>query len=127
MDISIQTIYLISASIGMLAMIAQIKKLLVVKQSDSFSLTTWTVWVCCQAIAFMYASSIGAHAYMYVHATYMVFYITMVVLIIKYRKRRGLIETLLYWKKRGYQEEQDIVFKFDTLLSFLNPNKESKK
>ena len=127
MDISIQTIYLISASIGMLAMIAQIKKLIIVKQSDSFSLTTWTVWVCCQAVAFVYASSIDARAYMYVHATYMVFYITMVFLIVKYRKRRGLIESILYWRQRGHEEERDIILKLDGLFSFLNPNKESKK
>lgn len=127
MNISIQTIYLISASIGILAMIPQIKKLLIVKQSDSFSLTTWMVWVCCQVVSFTYASSIGAHAYMYVHATYLLFYIMMVFLIVKYRKRRGLIETLLYWKKRGREEEQDVIFKIDNLFSSLKTGKELKK
>lgn len=118
-----QTIYLISASIGILAMIPQIKKLIVVKQSDGFSLTTWAVWVCCQVIALMYASSIEAYAYMYVHATYIVFHATMVILIIKYRKRRGLVETLLYWKQRGREEEQDLVFRLGSIRTLLRPDK----
>lgn len=114
-----QTIYLISASIGILAMIPQIKKLLIIKQSDGFSLTTWAIWVCCQTVSFMYASSIGATAYMYVNAAFIVFYATMVVLIVKYRKRRGLIETILYWKQRGHNEEQDALVRLGGFLTFL--------
>ena len=124
MDISMQTIYLISASIGILAMILQVRKLVVVKQSDGFSLTTWAVLVCCQIVSYLYASSIGAVAYMYVNAASIALYLVMVFLIIKYRKRRGLIETLLYWKQRGREEEQDLVFKLGTIRSFLKLNKD---
>ncbi len=119
MNISIQTIYLISASIGILAMIPQIRKLMIIKQSDGFSLTTWSVWVCCQSISFLYASSIGATAYMYVNATFVVFYATMVFLIFKYRKRRGLVETIAYWRQRGREEKRQVVFNSDHLVSSL--------
>ncbi len=102
-------------------MIPQIKKLLVVKQSDGFSLTTWAVWVCCQCVSLLYASSIGATAYMYVNAVYITFYATMVFMIIKYRKRRGLMETILYWKRRGREEEQDPLFRLGN-ISFMQKN-----
>ncbi len=98
---TIQTIYLISASIGVLAMIPQIRKLIVLKQSDGLSLTAWSIWGCHQIVSLVYAISIDAKGYMIVNAVWLGFYWTMVFLIIKYRKRRSLLETFLYWKKRG--------------------------
>lgn len=125
--ISIQTIYLISASIGILAMIPQIKKLVTVKQSDGLSLTTWVVWGCCQTISFLYASSIGATAYMYVSTVWIAFYVTMVFLILKYRKRRGLIETLLYWRERGNEEKRNIVFNIEHLRKAFHSEQDKQK
>lgn len=119
MNIPMQTIYLLSASIALLAMVFQIRRLIHVKQSDGFSLTTWAVWVCCQSISFLYASSIGAYAYMYVNAACIVLYSIMVVLIIKYRKRRSLIDTLVYWKNRGYEEKQHISFSMKGIRTSL--------
>ena len=104
MSETIQTIYLCSASIGILAMIPQIRKLLILKQSDGLSLTTWGIWGCHQIVSLIYAFSINATGYMIVNAVWLCFYWTMVVLIIKYRKRRSLIETILYWFRRGREE-----------------------
>lgn len=101
----IQTAYLISSSIGVLAMIPQIKQLVTTKQSDELSLTTWTTWGCCQVMSFVYAISIHATAYIIVNVAWISFYITMATLIIKYRKRRSLSATILYWLRRGRDDE----------------------
>jgi uncharacterized protein with PQ loop repeat len=98
---TIQIIYLISSAIGIIAMVPQLKRLITMKQSDGLSLTTWGTWACCQMVSFAYAASIGAHAYMLVGAIWITFYWTMVVLIIRYRKRRSLLDTILYWHRRG--------------------------
>ena len=104
---TIQTVYLFSSAVGILAMIPQIRKLIVVKQSDGLSLTTWVTWGCCQCVSFLYAISVGATAYTYVNVAWISFYVTMVFLIIKYRKRRGLVETIAYWVRRGREEKRD--------------------
>lgn len=111
----ILTAYLISASIGVLAMIPQIKQLVATKQSDELSLTTWVTWGCCQVMSFMYAISIHATAYVIVNIAWISFYITMVTLIIRYRKRRSLIATILYWLRRG--REEDVKPRADEFLS----------
>lgn len=107
----VQTIYLFSASIGILAMIPQIRRLLVIKQSDGLSLTTWGTWACCQVISFIYAVSINAKAYMLVSAVWICFYWTMAFLIIKYRKRRSLLDTVMYWMQRGREERTGFTFR----------------
>jgi len=101
----IQTAYLISSSIGVLAMIPQIKQLVMTKQSDELSLGTWATWGCCQVMSFIYAISIHATAYIIVNVAWISFYITMVFLIIKYRKRRSLTSTVLYWLRRGQDDK----------------------
>lgn len=106
----IQTIYLISATVGIIAMIPQLRRLIKTKQSDGLSLTTWSTWACCQMVSFIYAMSIDARAYMLVGAVWITFYWTMVVLIVRYRKRRSLIETLLYWHKRGNDDKVQLSF-----------------
>jgi len=103
---TIQIIYLISSAIGIIAMIPQLRRLLAMKQSDGLSLTTWGTWACCQMVSFAYATSIGAKAYMLVGAIWITFYWTMVILIIKYRKRRSLLDTLMYWHKRGEEDKK---------------------
>lgn len=102
----VQNIYILSSAIGILAMIPQIRKLIVVKQSDGLSLTTWVTWGCCQTVSLLYAISVGATAYMYVCMVWIGFYASMAFLILKYRKRRGLIETLAYWRRRGIEERE---------------------
>lgn len=111
----IPTIYLVSSSIGILAMIPQVKRLITIKQSDGLSLTTWGTWACCQVVSFAYAVSLDAKAYMLVSAIWVGFYWTMVLLVIKYRKRRSLLETLLYWFKRGREDEEHFSFKTEAL------------
>lgn len=122
---TIQILYLISASIGIMAMIPQLKRLIATKQSDSLSLTTWGTWFCCQIMSFTYAVSINATAYMYVNMFWITFYGTMVVLIIRYRKRRSLLSTLTYWFQRGREQKQQelVLEKAGEILSVSHPLK----
>ena len=62
---------------------------------------------------------------MYVNVVYITFYAAMVFMIIKYRKRRGLVDTILYWKRRGREEEQDSLFKLDN-IPFVQKTKQNK-
>lgn len=108
-------VYFASSAIGILAMIPQVRRLIVTKQSDGLSLTTWGTWACCQMVSFVYALSAGAHAYALVCTVWIAFYWTMVVLIIRYRKRRSLLDTLLYWHKRGREEKTHPILNADNL------------
>lgn len=112
---TIQTIYLVSATIAIIAMIPQLRRLIITKQSDGLSLTTWGTWACCQMVSFVYAISIGARPYMMVSLVWISFYWTMVVLIIKYRKRRSLLDTILYWRLRGREDKKHLPFSTEKL------------
>lgn len=99
-------LYFLSSTIGIIAMIPQLRRLIITKQSDGLSLTTWGTWACCQIVSFLYALSVGAYAYALVCVVWIAFYWTMSVLIIRYRKRRSLLDTLMYWYKRGREEKE---------------------
>ena len=109
-------IYFASSTIGIIAMVPQVRRLIITKQSDGLSLTTWGTWACCQIVSLLYAISVGASAYAVVSSIWIGFYWTMVVLIIKYRKRRSLLDTILYWHKRGREEKDHLVFNSEKLL-----------
>jgi len=83
----IELIYLTASLIAIVAVVPQIKKLLVTKQSDELSLGTWTAWTACQGVALLYAISIHAVAYIVVNILWIVFYAVMVFLIIRYRNK----------------------------------------
>lgn len=108
-------VYFASSAIGIIAMIPQLRRLIITKQSDGLSLTTWGTWACCQIISLIYALSVGAHAYALVCTIWIAFYWAMTILIIKYRKRRSLLDTLLYWHKRGREEKKQSLLHPDSL------------
>lgn len=91
----IEILYLISASIAVLAMVPQIKQLVLTRQSDELSLSTWTTWGCCQVVSLLYALSLHATAYIIVNVAWITFYGVMVTLIIKYRKKRNILRMVL--------------------------------
>lgn len=109
-------LYFASSTIGIIAMIPQLRRLIMTKQSDGLSLTTWGTWACCQMVSLLYALSVGARAYALVCVVWIAFYWMMVVLIIKYRKRRSLLDTLVHWYRRGREEKQHppLGFRADT-------------
>lgn len=107
--------YFASSTLGIIAMIPQLRRLIITKQSDGLSLTTWGTWACCQVVSLIYALSVGARAYAIVCVVWIAFYWTMSILIIKYRKRRSLLETILYWHKRGRDEKKHPVLGMDSI------------
>lgn len=117
MHFPIQTVYLLTSLVGVMAMVPQVRRLVTTKQSDQFSLTTWIVWGMCQVSSFAYATSINATAYMIVGSAWITFYAVMIFLIIKYRKRRSLFATLAYWVQRGRTEKDGVLsLHADTIL-----------
>lgn len=93
-------------------MIPQVKRLLETKDSDGLSLTTWGTWACCQVMSMIYAISISATAYIIVNIFWVSFYWLMVCMIIKYRKRRSLLDAVMRRFGRGHSEEklEELVF-----------------
>ena len=87
----IEIVYLTSSSIAVLAMIPQVRRLLITKESDELSLGTWATWGCCQLVSLMYAVSLNARAYIIVNVAWITFYALMVMLIVRYRKQRNLL------------------------------------
>lgn len=82
----IQILYLLASFIAVAATIPQVKQLLITKESDELSLSSWSTWGVCQVMASVYAASIGAWPYVIVSTAWVAFYVVMVFLIIKYRR-----------------------------------------
>jgi uncharacterized protein with PQ loop repeat len=82
-----QTIYLLASCIAVIAMVPQIRQLLVTKQSDELNMSTWATWAVCQFASLNYAASIKATPYIIVSIAWLGFYGAMVFLIIKYRSK----------------------------------------
>lgn len=85
----IQILYILASFIGVIAMVPQVKQLLITRQSDEFNLSTWMSWMACQGVATVYAVTIGAMAYVAVSTVWAMFYALMVILIIKYKRPNG--------------------------------------
>jgi uncharacterized protein with PQ loop repeat len=95
MNFTIEIAYLIASLIAVIAMVPQIKQLLITKQSDELSLSTWSAWAGCQVVSLLYGFSIGAFAYIIVNFVWIAFYILMVALIIRYRIKKPSLATEL--------------------------------
>lgn len=78
----------ISALVALAAGIPQMVKLIKTKNSDEFNLSTWTMWVATQSVSTAYAISIGDYLLMTINAAWVLFYLVMASLIIKYSPRR---------------------------------------
>ncbi|MNQ19629.1 hypothetical protein D3C85_326990 [compost metagenome] len=79
-------LYTIASIAGIAAGIPQLRKLIATKQSDEFSVVTWMTWGVVQCISLLYALEVKATLYAAICVVWIVFYIVMVVLIIKYRQ-----------------------------------------
>lgn len=93
---TIEIIYLTSSAVAVFAMAPQVKQLLVTKQADELSLNTWIAWEFNQIVALLYALSIGAIPYVIINFTWIGFYMIMIYLIIKYRRKpSGLVAVMI--------------------------------
>lgn len=84
---SIELLYLMASFASIVAMAPQIKQLFIAKESDELSLTTWIIWTTYQSIALVYSISLGLIIYSLVNLAWVSFYLVMLTLILKYRKK----------------------------------------
>ena len=82
----IETLYLLASSAAIIAMAPQVKRLLVTRHSKGLSLASWMTWCVSQATAICYGVLLGAVPYIIINSIWFSYYITMVILIIKYRQ-----------------------------------------
>jgi hypothetical protein len=76
---------MIGTSAAICAGIPQLRKLILAKQADEFSISTWLIWLFSQTAALAYALSMNDILYAIVSAFWLTFYAAMVILIFKYR------------------------------------------
>jgi L-asparagine transporter-like permease len=82
---SIELIYLLASFASIVAMASQLRQLVSTKKSDELSLTTWTVWTSYQCVALVYALTIHLVIYTIVNIAWVLFYVAMIALIIRYK------------------------------------------
>jgi len=82
----IQIAYIIASFIAVAATIPQVKQLLATKESDELNLTSWSTWTAYQVVATIYGISISAWLYVVVSTAWIIFYVTMLTLIVRYRR-----------------------------------------
>jgi hypothetical protein len=83
---TIEIIYIGTTALSVLTALPQIKQLLVMKNADEFNLLTWVAWLLAQMAALVYAISIHSLPYLLVNVMWICFYVTMLALILKYRR-----------------------------------------
>lgn len=92
MNNTLTLLLLITGSISVIATIPQIVKLIKTKQSEELSLISWTIWLMYQTVSFLYSIQIKSIAYTIINGVWICFYVLMVVLIIRYRKRALVLQ-----------------------------------
>jgi uncharacterized protein with PQ loop repeat len=84
---ALEIIYLTTTSGSVLTALPQVRQLLVLKNSDELNAFSWAAWLVAQITALFYAISIASIPYVIVNIMWILFYATMLGLIIKYRPR----------------------------------------
>lgn len=87
----IQIAYLVSSFVAILAMIPQLRQVIRVKHSEELNINTWSTWAGCQVVSLVYALSFNVIAYAVVSAIWIVLYILMVILIVRYKYNVPLV------------------------------------
>ena len=78
--------YLFATVTAISAGIPQLRKLIITKQSDEFSLATWVIWLAAQLMSLVYALAVKDKLYASMSALWVAFYVIMVALIVRYRQ-----------------------------------------
>ncbi|MEO8691706.1 MAG: hypothetical protein ABI397_02865 [Candidatus Saccharimonas sp.] len=80
------TMYITAQTAAISCSWPQLKRLIEVKNSDGFSLTTWSVWTISQVVTGVYALANQQLIWCVMCLAWIAFYATMVSLIVKYRR-----------------------------------------
>lgn len=75
------------AAAAVLASYPTLKALYDSKDSSSLSLTSWVIWALYDVVSLAYSVTIKAYIYTAVNACWMVFYLAIILMIIKYRRK----------------------------------------
>jgi uncharacterized protein with PQ loop repeat len=78
-------------TISVLAAIPQLITLIRIKKSDQFNLFSWTIWLGYQVVSSIYSYAVHAYVYLTVSILWTLFYATMVLLILKFRRHPVLL------------------------------------
>lgn len=86
MPLIVQIFYIIASVASIAAGIPQLRKLLLTKRSDEFSIPTWSIWTSTQAVSLLYSFYLSDIYFTAVCAIWLAFDGLMMVLIVKYRR-----------------------------------------
>lgn len=75
--------------IAITAAIPQLLRLLKLKSSREFTVSTWIVWLCYQLMSVIYSVQIKAVAFIVINTLWTLFYACMIALIIKYKPKNN--------------------------------------
>ncbi|NTW62455.1 hypothetical protein HGB25_03575 [Candidatus Saccharibacteria bacterium] len=81
----IEIVFLIVQSVTLFASMPQIVKLFRLKQSDELSIFTWAIWLISQSVSLLYVLSINNIPLIAVNVAWVIFYVVMMILILKYK------------------------------------------
>lgn len=81
----IEIIYILTTLVSLTSSVPQITQLIAKKSSSELNVFTWVIWFIAQIIATIYAYYIKATAYFFISSTWVIFYLIMMTLIIRYR------------------------------------------
>ncbi len=79
-------LYLVTSLTSLVASVPQVRQLLKEKRSEELSLSTWTMWFICQITFLSYVYSRGEVLMLATNSIWLVFYGTMLFLIVYYRR-----------------------------------------
>ncbi len=85
----IEIIYITFVGLSIAACIPQIRHLLKQKHSDEFEISTWVMWLSAQIATLAYVISLREYLLIAVNVAWVSFYLTMVCLIVYYRRYPG--------------------------------------
>ena len=77
----------ILAAAAVLASYPTLKALYNTKDSSSLSLFSWVMWALYDVVSLLYSLTIHAYIYTYVNIGWLVFYLAIIVMIMKYRQK----------------------------------------
>jgi hypothetical protein len=82
----ISTLYLVAQLLSLAFSWPQLHKLIIMKEADEMSLSTWSAWTLTQLVTTLYASVNHQSLWLGMSAMWLLFDIAMVLLILKYRR-----------------------------------------
>lgn len=101
---AIDILYIVTEVVSVGASIPQVIRLFREKQSDEFSISTWSMWLCCQVAFLAYVLSRSEGLMVFFSSIWLMFYVAMFVMIVYYRRHPGMVTQL-----NSHQNELEMI------------------